>query len=89
MLSEGLFIQNYYPGQGSFPLGHTWSLAVEEHFYIALTILLTLCLKKPSLFKHFVSICLVSMIGILALRFAGAIGVFGHFYAGRSANLPT
>ena len=33
--SEILFIQNYYPGIWD----HTWSLAVEEHFYIFLSLL--------------------------------------------------
>jgi peptidoglycan/LPS O-acetylase OafA/YrhL len=35
-LAELLFVQNYVPGLW----GHTWSLAVEEHFYIALAMLL-------------------------------------------------
>jgi peptidoglycan/LPS O-acetylase OafA/YrhL len=30
-LAEALFVQNYFPGQWL----HTWSLAVEEHFYLA------------------------------------------------------
>lgn len=34
-LSELLFIQNYHPGIWD----HTWSLAVEEHFYIFLSLL--------------------------------------------------
>ncbi|MDQ3131138.1 MAG: acyltransferase [Acidobacteriota bacterium] len=34
-LSELLFIQNYHPGIWA----HTWSLAVEEHFYIFLSFL--------------------------------------------------
>ena len=33
---EILFIQNYFPGFW----GHTWTLAVEEHFYIGLPLLL-------------------------------------------------
>jgi peptidoglycan/LPS O-acetylase OafA/YrhL len=33
-----LFIQNYYPS--IWPLAHTWSLCVEEYFYISLPILL-------------------------------------------------
>lgn len=33
--AEAIFMQNYYPGYGYYPLGHTWSLAVEEHFYLA------------------------------------------------------
>jgi peptidoglycan/LPS O-acetylase OafA/YrhL len=33
--AESLFVQNYFPGVWS----HTWSLAVEEHFYLGLGIL--------------------------------------------------
>lgn len=33
VLSEMLFVQNYVPGV----FDHTWSLAVEEHFYLLLT----------------------------------------------------
>lgn len=35
-LAEGLFVQNYFRGVWN----HTWSLAVEEHFYIGLPLLL-------------------------------------------------
>jgi peptidoglycan/LPS O-acetylase OafA/YrhL len=37
LLNEILFIQNYNTEQ--VLIGHTWSLAVEEHFYLALTLL--------------------------------------------------
>jgi peptidoglycan/LPS O-acetylase OafA/YrhL len=40
-LHEILFIQNYLPGIWR----HTWSLAVEEHFYIALPLLLLAMLR--------------------------------------------
>jgi peptidoglycan/LPS O-acetylase OafA/YrhL len=36
--AELLFVQNYFPGIWD----HTWSLAVEEHFYLALALLLAL-----------------------------------------------
>lgn len=42
MLAEASFVQNYFPGV--WP--HTWSLAVEEHFYIALPIVLWLLYRR-------------------------------------------
>ena len=40
---EILFVQNY--GEGLW--NHTWSLAIEEHFYILLPIVLILSLRSP------------------------------------------
>ena len=40
--SECLFVQNYFTGIH----GHTWTLAVEEHFYIALSLLLGFIVNK-------------------------------------------
>jgi peptidoglycan/LPS O-acetylase OafA/YrhL len=42
MLAEALFVQNYFPGVW----GQTWSLAVEEHFYILLPIALCLLYRR-------------------------------------------
>ena len=45
ILSEILFVQNYFVGIWN----HTWSLAVEEHFYIGLSLLVVLLLAiSPS-----------------------------------------
>lgn len=44
LLNECLFIQNY----GAHIWDHTWSLAVEEHFYLLLPILLLVLLKFSS-----------------------------------------
>jgi peptidoglycan/LPS O-acetylase OafA/YrhL len=40
---EGLFVQNYGPNQ----FGHTWSLAVEEHFYLLLCLFFAIRLRHP------------------------------------------
>lgn len=40
--SELLYVQSYWPGC----LPHTWSLAVEEHFYFALPLLLALVARR-------------------------------------------
>nr|MDQ3821495.1 acyltransferase [Acidobacteriota bacterium] len=42
VLSETFFLQNYVPGMWA----HTWSLAVEEHFYLLLIISLFLAQKQ-------------------------------------------
>lgn len=42
LLAEVLFVQNYYGGLW----GHTWSLCVEEHFYILLTAALYLLWRR-------------------------------------------
>lgn len=41
-LSESLYVQNY----GPFIWRHTWSLAIEEHFYILLPIFLLLAIRR-------------------------------------------
>lgn len=43
MFGEIFFVQNYFPRIW----GHTWSLAVEQHFYLILPILIFLLIRKP------------------------------------------
>lgn len=69
VLSEVFFYQNYVPGLWN----HTWSLAVEEHFYFLLAFLLWFLVKKQktSLFPY---ICFI-IFGICpALRIYYASG---------------
>ena len=42
ILAELLFVQNYAPGLWT----HTWSLGVEEHFYLLLTLAIVLLARK-------------------------------------------
>lgn len=65
LISEALFIQNYRAGIWN----HTWSLAVEEHFYIILLIIISFLAKKPnSLFHRIPMIFAVLAIGCLGFR---------------------
>jgi peptidoglycan/LPS O-acetylase OafA/YrhL len=42
---SSLFVLNYFPRHGPEAIGPTWSLAVEEHFYLLLPLLLIWLLK--------------------------------------------
>lgn len=68
LLRELLFIQNY--GTRIWP--HTWSLAVEEHFYLSVALLLWLCARRANRgddpFRRVVPSCLAVMVVCLLLR---------------------
>ena len=59
-----LFLQNYV---GSNPIGHTWTLAVEEHFYLLLPFVLAL-LASTGRVRLLVPICLAMVPVFLTLR---------------------
>ena len=65
-----IFVQSYVPGTW----GHLWSLAVEEHFYILLPILLWAMMRRQcgrqDAFRHLPLVCLVISVACLALRSA-------------------
>jgi peptidoglycan/LPS O-acetylase OafA/YrhL len=42
---QALMVQNYFPP--AWVWGHTWSLAVEEHFYVLLAVALMLLARRP------------------------------------------
>ncbi len=57
-------VQNYF----GTPFGHTWSLAVEEHFYLLLPLLLVLIWQaspKGSDYLPWVLVCIILTIGIV------------------------
>jgi peptidoglycan/LPS O-acetylase OafA/YrhL len=66
--NEFVFIQNYRYGVW----GHTWSLAVEEHFYIGLALLLLLLVRissdRANPFRSVPTIFAIVGAGCLALR---------------------
>jgi peptidoglycan/LPS O-acetylase OafA/YrhL len=71
--AEVLFVQNYLPGMWN----HTWSLAVEEHFYLLLPFLLLLLLgrssRKDDPFAALPTICAVLAVAVLVLRVANSL----------------
>ncbi len=69
VLSEMLFVQNY--GPALFP--HTWSLAVEEHFYLLLPLLLLAVRgEKSAPFAKLPGVFLIIALLALAARVATA-----------------
>jgi peptidoglycan/LPS O-acetylase OafA/YrhL len=43
-----LFVWNYYPAVGVWWLGHTWTLSVEEQFYLCWPVILSLAGRKKA-----------------------------------------
>jgi peptidoglycan/LPS O-acetylase OafA/YrhL len=68
LLSELLFLQSYVPGLWN----HTWSLAVEEHFYLLLPLALTLVAivnkRSPTPLKPVLALTAIVAVSALALR---------------------
>jgi len=64
---SAVFAQGYSPGAGHALLSHTWSIAVEEHFYLLLPLLLLFLISRrraedpfrliPALFLILVVVC--------------------------------
>jgi peptidoglycan/LPS O-acetylase OafA/YrhL len=71
-LAEALFVQNYCGGIWN----HTWSLAVEEHFYIALPLMLLFLLRcnrrTSDPFRALIPLGVTAMIALLGLRCVNA-----------------
>src|ERR1700731_1925721 len=68
VIFSSIFAQNYYTGTSFSILAHTWSLAVEEHFYLVLPVLLAILVALnrvrpfrpiPGIFVFLVLLCLV------------------------------
>jgi peptidoglycan/LPS O-acetylase OafA/YrhL len=68
ILAEAFFVQNYFPGL----LSHTWSLAVEEHFYLLLPIgmlaLIAFARHREDPFRRLPILCVAVGLLLLSLR---------------------
>ena len=71
LLSELVFMQNYFRNLWK----HTWSLAVEEHFYFSIVLLIVILvkLKKLENVKLFTAICFIIALLCLGLRIYNSI----------------
>lgn len=78
LLSELFYMQSYAPRIWL----HTWTLAVEEHFYLAFSITLFLVIKNQGLEKRHIIIS--SLVFLLILSFAMR---FHHSYPHRNEDL--
>jgi peptidoglycan/LPS O-acetylase OafA/YrhL len=65
---NALHVQNY----AGTSLTHLWSLAVEEHFYLALALVFPLLARRRAPVRLLVGILVAVLVAALALRFAGA-----------------
>lgn len=81
MWSEIFFFQNY----GSPVWMHTWSLAVEEHFYFSLPLLLLVLIR----FKHGLRAIPLISAAVSALCFYGRVRAYTHSQALESFVFPT
>ena len=73
LLSELVFMQNYFPSLWN----HTWSLAIEEHFYFSIALLIVILVKTKKLenVKLFTAIFLVTGLMCLGLRIYNSLYV--------------
>ena len=76
VISELLFVQNYFPGLWY----HTWSLAVEEHFYLILATALTLVAVRKFVPWAFVMCLVIPLMRIVHARWQPLYGDMTHLF---------
>jgi peptidoglycan/LPS O-acetylase OafA/YrhL len=68
-LSAALFVFNYVPRAGNPWVGHTWSLAVEEQFYILWPLTLMLLARRRSTIAAVILVLAVPVVRFVEARF--------------------
>jgi len=83
VLAELLFVQNYFPG--IWP--HTWTLAVEEHFYFGLALSFPWMMRRPERIPLGVAVVAVVLL-VVRIAHAQAVGTWelrAHHYPTRDS----
>lgn len=85
-VSECLFLQSYFPGVWN----HTWTLAVEEHFYIMLAVLIGFLIsRKNHQGRPFASLPMIFLCVAVAALLLRCLTSFGSEYTHRTHKFPT
>lgn len=88
-LAELLFVQNYFPSY----YGHTWTLAVEVHFYVLLALVLLWASRRdpagPDPFRALLPAVLAISLACPALRLITAYRLQGSAFDVRDYLCPT
>jgi peptidoglycan/LPS O-acetylase OafA/YrhL len=79
LVTAALYCVNYFVAFGGHPfgIGHTWSLAIEEHFYLIWPAVFRRCRERGLLLKGLVAVAIVSALARLALAY-GFSQVYAH-----------
>lgn len=72
IIASGLFVWNYAPGTDTSWLQHTWSLAVEEQFYLIWPLVLLLLKPKRSFWVAASIVAISPLIRVVTYRFTDA-----------------